>query len=255
MIFEQQMYDPLEPEAFPVFYFYIFIALFSLFMTIRSFAKWSERKMKAPLLLSITFLLFSLCIASLMIGLMEAVIYGEKRVIYRFSLAFAYSTIMIANCFLLYFASEIFSFEKRYLKKYIIISLIIAVFLALPYNYYGVPEALVDNSKNIRPYTGGALVVFSILTYSRIFSVAYRVSKRVEEKQAKTGFLFIALSQICLILFFVFVFIDTLIFTLTDLSGYTISLYIAWVWACLFLVSVYIGLFMPDWVRKRFLMK
>ena len=97
------LYEPIEPEAIPVFPVYLLIALFAWTMTILLFMKWKKRQMRPPFLLFLTFLSLAVAISVLSLGLGEALITSEKREIYRFSLAFAYSSLMVANIFLFLF--------------------------------------------------------------------------------------------------------------------------------------------------------
>jgi hypothetical protein len=249
MLFE---YAPIEPEAFPMLPTYIVLTAFVWFMTILAFRRWAQRKMKTPLLLFLTFLSYSICILVLTLGFAEAIITGEKREIYRFSLAFGYSGIMCANCILLLFSAELFTIPIKIVRKYIIISLCIAVFVALPINYYGYLDAEINKSIYIRPYSSAAMMFFSVFTYVKIYSQAKRIQMLVDEKIAKAGFQFIAISQICMMLLFIFLFADTVLFALTDLKGYTIFTYLGWLCAGAFMVFSYFGLIMPPFIRKRY---
>jgi phage-related holin len=245
------IYAPIEPEAAPMLPTYIILSIFAWFMTILLFFRWKERRMKAPLLLFITFLCYSILMSVMALGIGDALAVGYKRELYQFSLAFGYAGIMVANSILLLFSAEIFTIDLKYVKKYIIISLLIAVAVALPWNYYGVIDAEVNRAIYIRPYTSVAMAFFSVLTYSKIYSQAMRVYRLVDEKTAKWGFKLIAFSQICMILFFACMFADLIVFGLTDLKGYTIFAYLAWVFAGLFMFFSYLGLTMPQWLRKR----
>ena len=245
-------YDPIEPGAAPMLPTYIVLTVFCCFMTILLFIRWRQRNKRAPFLLFLTFLTYTLCITVLMAGFADAMISGYKRELYRFSLAFGYAGIMVANCFLLYFAADIFGIKHELLKKYIICSLIIAVAVALPWNYYGVPDAEINKSLYIRPFTSISMVIFSILTYSKIYGQAMRVHAMVDERVAKIGFRLIAYSQIFMIMLFVFLFVDVVVFALTDLKGYTIFTYLGWACAGLFMIFSYLGLIMPKWLRSRF---
>lgn len=245
-------YAPIEPEAFPMLPTYIILTLFVWFMTILAFRRWFQRRMKTPLLLFLTFLSYSVCILVLTLGFAEAIITTEKRELYRFSLAFGYAGIMCANCILLLFSAELFSVQKQFIKKYLIISLIIAFFVALPINYYGYLDAEINKTLYIRPYTSAAMMFFSVFTYAKIYTQAKRIQLLVDEKVAKAGFNFIAISQVCMMLLFIFLFADTVLFALTDLKGYTIFTYLGWLCAGAFMLFSYFGLIMPPFLRKRF---
>lgn len=245
-------YAPIEPEAFPMLPTYIVLTIIVSFMTILSLTRYIQRRKKTALLLFLTYLGYSICILVLTIGFAEAIQTGEKRELYRFSMAFGYAVIMGSNCILLLFSAELFGIKRNYLTKYIVISLIIAVAVALPWNYYGYLNEEIDRSNYIRPYTSAAMMLFSIFTYVKIYNQAIRIEKLVDEKTAKASFRLIAISQICMILLFAFLFADMVLFALTDLKGYTIFTYLGWFCAGFFMIFSYLGLFMPPFIRKRY---
>ena len=53
-------YDPLLPRVIPIFVYYIFVSIFGVYVTIRMFLKWKERKVKPPLYLALVFLFLSI---------------------------------------------------------------------------------------------------------------------------------------------------------------------------------------------------
>jgi len=99
----------------PIFFYYIGLIVFSLVMTFLMIKKWRERKVKSPLYLSIVFLLLTVALMTLTIGLGEAILTGFFKEIYRISLPIAYSMIIIADIFLFVFAEEITSKGKKLL--------------------------------------------------------------------------------------------------------------------------------------------
>ncbi|MFX1281934.1 MAG: hypothetical protein ACFFA3_21475, partial [Promethearchaeota archaeon] len=75
-------------------------------MSVKMYKKWKERNVLPPLYLALVFTFFSAALTMLGIGLSEAVITGEYREIYRFSLPFAYSMVIFADVFLFRFATH-----------------------------------------------------------------------------------------------------------------------------------------------------
>jgi hypothetical protein len=150
------------------------------------------------------------------------------------------------------FAAEAFGVKKNFLNKYIILSVITAVLLALPNNYYGVKSSIVaTKTDNIRPYTSVLLVVVSILIYARIAHASFSTADKASESIPKAGFHLIGYSQVCMIIFFVFLMLDTLYISITNGSGYTFFTYLAWVFCTIFFITCYLGFIMPDWLKNR----
>jgi hypothetical protein len=244
-------YEPIEPSAIPVLPMYIIIASFASIITILLFIKWRERQRKPALLLFLTFMCYTIAILGLTIGFGEAIFTGEKRELYRFSLAFGYFMVMIANCFLIIFATDVFGVKKELGYKYIILSLIVAVMVALPQNYYGIPETEVG-SDSIRIYSSTAMMLLSIVIYTRIYLLAMKVANSAQEKVAQVGFRYIGFSQLFMILFFICLLLDTLVFTLFNTPGYTVFVYFGWISAAIFMFLSYGGIIMPNWLKKRY---
>ncbi|GAG76720.1 unnamed protein product [marine sediment metagenome] len=100
-------YTPFEARVLPIFFYYIFLSIFGILITIQMIKKWKERKQIAPLHLSIVFAFFTAAIIVLAIGLAEAAITGYYKEVYRLSLPLAYTMVVIGNIFLYLFASNI----------------------------------------------------------------------------------------------------------------------------------------------------
>ncbi|MHA1341762.1 MAG: hypothetical protein ACTSRZ_18130 [Promethearchaeota archaeon] len=253
MIFVEFEPEPMESNAPPLLIVYIIFAAFGWYLTTLLYKRWRSKQKKATMLLFLTFLMLTVCISGLLVGFIQMVITGLKLWLYRFSLAFAYVFLSIGNIFLMEFAAEIFTVEKKYIRKYQVAMGLIAIMVALPWNYYGWPQEVIDVQPipSIRMYSQLALLTVSILVYSRIFMTALHASKRVSDKYAKVAFRYIAFSQISEILFFVFILLDVMTFTFTPLSGYTVFVYIAWCFVGLFFLFCYLGYIMPNWLRQR----
>jgi hypothetical protein len=232
---------------------YIFCLIGSWFITILMLRRWNERKTDSIKWLSIAFITFSAVVTIILIGYLEMYISGWKKEIYKFSLAAAYSGIMLGNCFLIKFSRSIF--EKKENQKvawrYIAGSLIIAVIMALPYNYYGVPTSQIPVELTFfRTISSGLMMLFSWITYTRIYKEAQRISKIVEDRWASAGLKLIAYSQICMMLMFVFFLIDTILFTVVaEINGYTVFVYMGWGVIVFFFLFSYLGLIMPNWFK------
>ena len=75
-------FEPYEPRMFPLFLFYIGLAIFSSIFTIKIFLKYRERKTKPTLHLTLVFVCLTGAVISLIFGLAETIIMGYKMYIY-----------------------------------------------------------------------------------------------------------------------------------------------------------------------------
>lgn len=247
-----QLYDPIDESARPLLPLYIIITFLCIVLTILLFKKYHEKKNETTKWLFLAFLMYSLLLGIILAGFLEMYLTGFKKELYRFSLAAGYAGIMVANCCLIMFGVIVFQRDenRNYAKKYIIISLAIAVLVALPINYYGTPSTLIPPQlQYFRTVTSALMMFFSIFTYSKIYKEARRVSRLLDDRWAKTGLNCIAYSQLSLIFFFIFTLADVILFSLTELKGYTPFIYVAWSLVAVFLVFSYLGLIMPQWFK------
>lgn len=245
-------YEQMNPGAQYAIYVFIFMVPFSIIMTILMFLRWKQRKTNPTKMMLAGFFFITVSIFALFLGYLQMYLTGYKMELYRITLAVAYTTLMIANLFLMLFAKDIFSIEMKYVRKYIIVNIIIAILVALPYNYYGVPSDEIP-SFTIRPYTSVLLVLFSIFSYSKIAHASFSNSKKMEVSFAKIGFKLIGYSQISLVIFFSFLMLDTIWFTyIVKEGGFSIFYYFAWLMAAIFFITCYLGVIMPRWFKKQF---
>jgi len=220
-------------------------------MTVLMIRKWRERKVNAPLYLSIVFALFTVALIALTIGLGEAVITRFFKEIYRISLPVAYSTIIIADIFLFIFAKVIINKGKRAIVPLIIFGVIITVILFLPWNWWGVPPEDYVGQLNIRLYSTLSVILYSYIVYIFIAIFCIKARKQAEDAKTKLGLRLLFLSMISMITFFLMLVFDTLLITLTDHPGYSEFVYIAWIFAILFFIFIYLSLVMPKWLVDR----
>ncbi len=247
-------YTPFSNNILPIFIYYIGLIVFSIIMTILMIKKWRERKVSPPLYLSIVFILLTIALTTLTVGLGEAVITGFFKEIYRFSLPFAYSMIIIADIFLFVFAEVITSRGKKALVPSIVFGLIIIIVLFLPWNWWGVPPEDFAGQLNIRLYSTLAVILYSYTVYIFIAGFCRKARKQTEDAKSKAGLTLLFLSMISMIGFFLMFVFDTILITFADHPGYSVFVYIAWIFAALFYVFSYLSLIMPkwliDWIEK-----
>ncbi|NVM17876.1 MAG: hypothetical protein HWN80_09175 [Candidatus Lokiarchaeota archaeon] len=244
-------YTPFNNNILPIFFYYIGLIVFSIVMTILMIKKWRERKVNPPLYLSIVFILLTVALIALTIGLGEAVITGLFKEIYRISLPFAYCMIIIADIFLFVFAKVITSKGKKALVPLTIFGGVIVIVLFLPWNWWGVPPEDYVGQLNIRLYTTLSVILYSYIVYIFIAVFCLKARKQTQDAKAKAGLTLLFLSMISMIAFFLMFVFDTLLITLTDHLGYSEFVYIAWIFAILFFVFTYLSLVMPKWLVDR----
>jgi len=242
-------YTPFDFRVFPIFIFYIFLTCFSIFMTYKMYQKWQERSLKPPLYLSIVFLLLTLSLIMLTIGMVEAIITGFYMEIYRFSLPFSYSMIVIADILLYKFAINITLQESKALIPLIIIGSIIIVLLFLPWNYWGVPQEDYQDQISIRLYSTLALIIYSYSIYFYNIRIVNNARQAADDKVAKAGLSLFMYSIFSMIFFFLMFILDTLMIVLFNNPGYSPFVYIAWIFGITFYILSYLSLVMPKWLR------
>jgi hypothetical protein len=215
------------------------------------YVKWRQRKVLPPLYLSIVFTLFTAALIALAVGLGEAAITGFYKEIYRFSLPFAYSMVIIADVFLFVFVNNVTDKGRKMFIPLIVIGVIIVVLIWLPLNWWGVPSEDYAGEINIRLYTTLGIVVYSCVIYAYIFILCHKAMKEAVDKVARLGLSLLAYSMIGMIGFFSMFIGDTLMIVAFDHPGYSEFVYFAWIFAFLFYILSYLSLVMPNWLVKR----
>ncbi|MHA1820091.1 MAG: hypothetical protein ACTSVC_06425 [Promethearchaeota archaeon] len=243
-------YEPMPPGARGFLPIYISILIISLIMTIKMFYKWKERKTNSVKYMFLVFILLTFSTIALIIGFMEMYITGEKRELYRLTLPISYFSLTFSILPQIRFISELFPEEIKYKKALIVIALIIAVLVILPWNYYGIPTEEIGDF-NIRTYSNVIMLIFLIYIFSKSSRLFLLNAKIQEDPIAKKGFSWLAYSQISFVIFILFIALDAVYFTITGTVGYSVFLYIAWVFAGFFYIYSYLGLIMPKWAKER----
>ena len=245
-------YTPFDfANVFPLFVYYIVLSVLAGFITIKMFMKWRERKVSAPLYLTIVFTIFTVAIIGLAVGLGEGVFTGFYKEIYRLSLPWGYSLVIIANIFLFKFITEITERGGKLLIPIIIIGAVIIVLLYLPWNWWGVPQVDYEGQLNIRLYSTILLVLYSCLIYLYIAQICRKTMVSAVDKVASFGLKLLFYGMLCMIGFFAMFVGDTILIVFFDHPGYSQFVYAAWVFAMGFYFLTYFSLVMPDWLIKR----
>ena len=243
-------YTAFDYSVFPIFILYLILSVFGVYVTIKMFMKWRERQVKPPLYLTLVFIFLTLALIVLAIGLAEAIMTGYYKEVYRFSLPFAYSMVVLADIFLYIFVDELTDRGKKGFIPFIIIGVVIIVLLFLPWNWWGVPPEDYEGKLNIRLYSTSAVVLYSYLIYIILAIVCYKTRQKADEKVTRFGLLLLFFSMIAFMLFFLMFIGDTLMIVLYDHPGYSEFVYIAWIFAVVFIILTYLSLVMPNWLVK-----
>lgn len=244
-------YSPFEPRVLPIFIYYIFLTVFGALITVKMYYKWHERKVKPPLYLTLAFLFLTIALLGISVGLAEAAITGYYKEIYRFSLPFGYSMVVVSNVFLFIFASNITERGKKAYSIVILFSVLLIIVLFLPWNWWGVPSVDYAGQISIRIYSTGSLVIYSYIIYGYIAYISFKLSKKAEKPTTRFGLLLLFYAMISLMLLFLMLILDTLMIFLFHHPGYSEFTYIAWIFGVIFIILAYLSLVMPEWLVKR----
>lgn len=245
-------YAPFEPSAIPLLPIYLLTSLLALFSLISISKKLKKKKNRAMFYLELEMLFLFISLLLLFSGLLEAYLTGEKRELYRFSLTFAYFSINLGNIFICLFGKDIFADKFRSYKIYIFLSIIAGIFVIMPYNYYGFdPIEIPENLKHFRMISSAIMFFVSFMVYLKSVIVGLELSKQTKNKQIKFSAKMISLAFGFAISFLILILIDTILFKYIEISAYSIILLLAWIMVIFFIITIYIGIVLPDWVKKH----
>nr|MDO8088917.1 hypothetical protein [Candidatus Sigynarchaeum springense] len=244
-------YQPFEARVLPFLFYYMGLAIFNIVLTVKMVLKWKQRKVQPPLLMAIVFTIFTVALLMLAAGLADSALNRFYMDLYRFSLPFGYTMIVLADIVLYKFAIVITNRGRNALATIVILGIILAIVLFLPWNWWGYPEADIVNEVSIRLYSTLALIGYSYTIYITIASVCRHAMADAKDPVARTGLKLMFWAMICLVLFFLMFVFDTILIVAINHPGYSEFVYIAWVFAVLFHVLIYLSVVMPDWFMKR----
>ena len=243
-------YIPFETRFYPFIFYYIFLSIFGILATFQMLSKWRERKVPAPLYLSLVFTFLTTAIIGLLLGLGEAAVTGYFKEIYRFSLPFAFSMVVIADIFLYLFVITITRKDKKKVIPFFLTGIAVIILLFLPWNWWGTPSQDYVGQPDIRLFSTSIFVIYSYVIYVSIAIICYKTKNKTEDLKARTGLILLFYSMISLIIFFIMLILDTLMITFYNHPGYSEFAYIGWGFAVLFIILSYLSLVMPDWLVK-----
>jgi hypothetical protein len=243
-------YIPTDARLYPVFVFYIILCIFSIFFTSKIWIRYFQKKNKTILSLGLAYLFLTLGIIMLTIGMLEAIITGYRKEIYRFSLPFGYATVVLSDIFLFIFSYKLTDKGKKAFVPLILIGAVLIVLLFLPTNYWGYPPDEIRGKFNTRTPITISVVLYSCIIYFSIIVICQNTKKLVDKKKSKVRLTLLSYSMVALICFFILLIADTIMIVYFD-QGYTIYVYFAWICACIFVVLSYLSLFVPKTLVKK----
>jgi hypothetical protein len=246
-------YEALPKSAYPLLYIYSMVILLGYIFVYSLTRRYFIKKSPTTKNISLAVIFYAIAITLLFLGLLEGFVTGYKKEIYRITFGLGQASLAISNVFLILFVEEIFGLKRDETKKYQILFIILSIILILPNNYYGYPpDSQTGFGPSIRLYTSAAFVVFSIFLHWKIGNKCVKVAKRIDDNYGKVGLTFIGVSQFGMVLVYIFMVIDTIIFTFTDNSaGYSVLIFLAWITVGFVLLFLYLGFILPSWLRKR----
>ncbi len=244
-------YTPMNPGVPALLIVYFILIAFGIFITIKMFNKWKERKSKLPLILGLVFISLIIALSFLAIGLLETIITGYFKEIYRMTFPLAYVSVIVADILLFRFTNEITEKSGNAIYFIIIIGIILSIILLLPWNWWGVPQEDYVGEVSIRIFSTLSFTIYSMAIYLSIAIISLKAQSEAEDKKVRVGFLLYALSVLCMVAFFSCNILENVLIVFFDHPGYSIFIYIGWIFVILFILFSYFSLVMPKWLIKR----
>ena len=181
----------------------------------------------------------------LAIGILEGIITGYSKEIYRFSLPFAYSMVVIADIFLYKYVNYLTDRGRKAYFPVLLIGVVLIIVLFLPWNFWGTPIAEIARPY-IRLYSTLGLIVYSYLIYISIIFICQRSKNYSVSRINRRNLSLFSWAIVALLFFFLMFIFDTLLLVFTDSPGYSIFVYFAWIFAVIFLLLSYLSLVLHE---------
>ncbi|MCF2138777.1 MAG: hypothetical protein K9W44_01815 [Candidatus Lokiarchaeota archaeon] len=250
MIFSNSEFEPIEKEIPVVIVLYIIIIIQVLILVFILYYRWRTRKVIAVRHLVWSFSSYLLAFICFLISVLEGFFTGYKMEIYRYGMGIAYFFFIIGHVLFIFFIKDIFGINWKFLWKYIIIGIFIAILVILPQNYYGVPTGS-EGSDNIRFYSSCAMLAYSILLFGRAVILTSQVYRRISVKYARYGFIGFLIAEYAMILVFLFILADFLYWEFNLYSGYTVFYYLAVISGMTSIAGFYLGIVIPSKLQSN----
>ena len=180
--------EPMGPSALIVIILYSVLVIQIFILWCSLFVKWYQRRKPAVRILSWSFFSYMMTFICLLITAIEGYVTGYKQDLYRIFMGLGYFFLMIAHVLFIMFTKEIYGFSQKYLWKYELVGILVAIFVDSPQNYYGVPTGQ-EGPYNIRLYSSLAMLIYSLSIFTRISIGTFIGYQRMKLKYARYGFL------------------------------------------------------------------
>jgi hypothetical protein len=212
-----------------------------------------ERKKKA------TFYLFLSMIAWGIASFSASVIYFQAGINLElgvFAQKLTYALVFLGIMMTLLFATEVFiKIQKKWLNLYISVGflIIIVMFFVDSVIIGEFPDETSWPLLNIDLPFILLTVVYLIPTILTILFIAFKTSRRVQEREHKIGLRIIGLGQMMIILTFISDVLQGIM--IDDLNLYAMFLYFTWIFPLIAIFCYYLGWIMPKWFVSLFQVK
>jgi hypothetical protein len=241
------------PQFFNERVFFVFlseavIAVILLFLTLKLYGRYRERRLPAARYITLTSLFLTFTSA---FQLLDLLVMDYFVGIHRLGLSLAFSMSAIANIFLYLFMLEIFYTGRKAggakLKIFAAVEASIALLLPILSPY---PTAI---SAVVNLFAPLLLIhlVFAMALYITLFRATTRAIKATSDKLAKRGFSYIRMASISIIAAYLLFVMDSLWTMLFEPEGYTYWVIAGWIAAGIAGVLLYIGFVLPKGIRKQ----
>lgn len=246
-------YEAMPDGTIPVFIIVLFAMGSSFLLTIILELKWKKRHYKSVVFLRNLYAVLFISVFFLVFAMIQGYITGYKMVFYTICFTIFMGSLASSLILLIQFGQEVFNaFSKTY-KLHLIFIIFLVVIIILPNNYYGIPsDGALIFGPSIRVLTSTIFMLYQSYIYSILALKSFSASKQVSDQYAKIGFIFVGVSQICMILNQVFLVLDVMAFTYWGYKGgYSIFVSIGWIFVLFFIFSIYTGLLLPGYLRSK----
>jgi len=222
------------------------VAAGMLILAVSGFMKYKEKKRQPTLYLTLSFVFYSLGIASSGVGKWLEFFVNVSPKIYFVggTILIAYCLTAIAMVFLMVFVDLVFlEVGPWFIASVSIINGITLGMMFMKINFS--IEGAYDAALNVVIYH--ALVTLAFVLLLAILS--FREARQNKEKLPKIGFTFIGLYGVLVSMVFVLFAVDIVIGVALG-DAYTPFYYFAWISAGIGSLFGYVGYIMPDWFKK-----
>lgn len=243
----------LIPQFFNERVFFVFlsevvIAVILLFLTLKLYGRYRERKQPATRYITLTSLFLTFTASFQLLDLLVMDYYVG---IHRLGLSLAFSMSAIANIFLYLFMLEIFYTGRKAggAKLKIFASVEAGVALLLP--IFGPYPTVISSVIDLFAEFLLIHLAFALALYITLFRATTRAISTTSDSVAKRGFSLIRIASLSIIAAYLLFVMDSLWTMLFEPEGYTYWVIAGWIAAGIAGVLLYVGFVLPRRIRKQ----